>query len=92
MRKVIAVGIAVLFSACGAGLDGTYKDQMGVSSYTFKSGKVIVSVMGIGSEMDYKVEDGKVKIITPQGTMIMNILKDGSIEGPLGINLSKQKE
>ncbi|KAF0187519.1 MAG: hypothetical protein FD168_2521 [Desulfobulbaceae bacterium] len=92
MKKIIAVAIAVLLSACGSGLDGTYKDQMGVSSYTFKSGKVIVSAMGMGSEMDYKVEDGKVKIVSPQGTMVMNILKDGSIEGPMGIKLTKQKE
>jgi len=72
MKKIIAVAIAVLLSACGSGLDGTYKDQMGVSSYTFKSGKV--------------------KIVSPQGTMVMNILKDGSIEGPIGIKLTKQKE
>lgn len=92
MKKIVAVSIAVLLSACGSGLDGTYKDQMGVSSYTFKSGKVTVFAMGVGSEMDYKVEDEKVKIILPQGTMVMNILKDGSIEGPMGIKLTKQKE
>lgn len=92
MKKIIAVAIAVLLSACGSGLDGTYKDEMGISSYTFKSGKVIVSAMGVGSEMDYKVEDGKVKIVSPQGTMVMNILQDGSIEGPMGIKLTKQKE
>jgi outer membrane lipopolysaccharide assembly protein LptE/RlpB len=92
MKKIIAVAITALLSACGSGLDGTYTDQQGISSYTFKSGKVIVSAMGVGSEMDYKLEDGKVKIISPQGTMVMNILKDGSIEGPMGVKLTKQKD
>jgi len=92
MKTIIALAIAVLLSACGPGLDGTYKDEMGITSYSFKSGKVIVSAMGVGSEMDYKVEDGKVKITSPQGTMVMNILKDGAIEGPMGIKLTKQKE
>lgn len=92
MKKIIAVAIAVLLSACGAGVDGTYQDQMGVTSYTFKSGKVILSTMGVETEMDYKVEDGKVKIVSPQGTMVMNLLEDGSIEGPMGMKLTKQKE
>lgn len=92
MKKYFIVAIAFLLSACGSGLDGTYKDQMGVTSYTFKSGKVIVSAMGIGSEMDYKVEDGKVKITSPEGTMVMNILEDGSIEGPMGVKLTKQEK
>ena len=67
-------------------------DENGVLSYTFKSGKVIQSTLGMKSEMDYKVEDGKVKIGPPQGAMVMTILKDGSIEGPMGIKLIKQKK
>ena len=50
------------------------------------------SALGMGTEMDYKVEDDKVKITSPQGTMVMDILADGSIQGPLGIKLVKQAE
>ena len=92
MRKFLVVAAAVLLSACGSKLDGTYKDEMGMVSYTFKSGKVLMTTMGTGMELDYKVEDEKVKIVLPQGTMVMNILKDGSIQGPAGIKLVKQKE
>ena len=41
--------------------------------------------------MKYKVEDGKVKLISPEGTLVMKILDDGSIEGPMGVKLTKKK-
>lgn len=69
MKKVLLIpllALSVLLAACGAKIDGTYADEMGVTSYTFKSGKVIVSALGMGTEMDYKVEDNKVKITSPK--------------------------
>jgi hypothetical protein len=42
------------------------------------------------AEMEYKVENGKVKIGSPQGTIVMNILEDGSIQGPMGIKFTKK--
>ncbi|MFI0545556.1 MAG: hypothetical protein ACH34Y_01365 [Brachymonas sp.] len=95
MKKVLLIpllALSVLLAACGAKIDGTYADEMGVTSYTFKSGKVIVSALGMGTEMDYKVEDNKVKITSPQGTMVMDILADGSIQGPLGMTLKKRAD
>jgi len=95
MKKfsVAAVVLAVCLTACGSGLDGTYTDPVGITSYTFKSGgKVALSTMGVETEMDYRVEDGKVKIDSPQGTLVMTILEDGSIEGPMGIKLTKRDE
>jgi len=92
MKKFFVAVVVFILAACGSKLDGTYKDEMGVSSYTFKSGKVIMSTMGVGQEMDYKIEDDKLKIISPQGTLVMNLLKDGSIEGPMGIKLTKKSE
>ena len=89
MKKWLAAVLAVLLSACSSGLDGTYTD--GMSSYTFKpSGKVSMKTMGVETEMDYKVEDGKVKIGSAQGALVMTILEDGSISGPMG-KLSKKK-
>lgn len=93
MKKIAAVALAVLLSACGGGLDGTYTDEMGASSYTFKSGTVTLSVGGMGGvEMDYKVDDGKVKLMSPQGTLVMNIIDDNTIEGPMGMKLIKEKK
>ena len=50
-----------------------------------------MSMMGVETEMEYKVEDGKVKIGSPQGTLVMAILEDGSIQGPMGMKLTKKK-
>ena len=79
MNFFFVTAVVFILIACRAKLDGIYKDEMGMSSYTFKSGKVIVTVLGMGQELDYKIEDDKLKIISPQGTLVMNILKDGSI-------------
>ena len=90
--------IATFLTACASSLDGTYTDPYGITSYTFKSGgKVTVSTsnFGIGveteAEMEYKVENGKVKIGSPEGAIVMNILEDGSIEGPLGIKFTRKE-
>ncbi len=93
MKKLSVAVLATFLSACGSGLDGTYTDSTGLGSYTFKSGgKVAVSSMGMETETDYKVEDGKVKIASPKGALVMTILDDGSIQGPMGIKLMKQKK
>lgn len=93
MKKIYAVIFAILLSACGSGLNGTYTDASGIVSYNFKSGgKVAMATMGMETEMDYRVEDGKVKIGSPQGALVMTILEDGSIQGPMGIKLTKQKK
>jgi hypothetical protein len=93
MKKLSVAVLAIFLSACGSGLDGTYTDSTGIASYTFKSGgKVAMSTMGIETEMQYKVEDGKVKIGSPQGSLVMTILEDGSIQGPMGMKLTKQKK
>jgi len=93
MKKWLAIGALVLLASCSAGLDGTYSDGLGVTSYTFqRDGKVIMKVMGIETEADYRVEDGKVKLQSPSGTLVMTLLEDGSIQGPLGIRLTKRAE
>ena len=90
MNKWFAVALVALLSACGARLDGTYSD--GFSNYTFKSGGKVAVVSRLGeSELDYKVEDGKVKIGLPQGDLVMTILDDGSIQGPMDMKLTKKK-
>lgn len=89
--KMFILLFAVLFlSACGSKLDGTYADRY--SKLTFKSnGKVIQSAMGMEVESNYEVEGSKVKLITTQGTLLLTILEDGSIQNPMGGKLTKQK-
>ena len=90
MKKYLIPAIAILLSACGSPIEGTYTHSLGGITYTFKSGKVLMSAMGVSQEMDYEVEDGNVKLKLPQGTMVMKILEDGSLSAPMG-KLIKQK-
>lgn len=90
MKKLLLLSLLALLAACGAKIDGTYSDDMGVTSYNFHSGKVTISALGIGSETDYKIEGDQIKINTPQGLIVLDILQDGSLQGPLGIKLKKK--
>jgi len=93
MKKLCVVVLASLLAACGSGLDGSYTDSMGTTTLTFESDdKVLMNVMGVETELDYRVEDGKLKISSPMGTQVMSILDDGSIEGPMGFKLTKQEK
>lgn len=94
MKHWYAAALAVSLLACNSGgLDGTYADENGIASYTFRpGGKVALTTMGTETEMNYKVEDGKVKIGSAAGPLVMTILDDGSIQGPMGVKLTKQGE
>jgi hypothetical protein len=73
-------------------LDGTYADTLGVTEYQFKpGGKVFMSTMGTEIELTYEVDGDKVKLISPQGTLVLTLLKDGSIQGPMGMTLTKRE-
>lgn len=92
MLKVILVIMVLFLSACGKSIEGTYTDAMGLSSYTFSSGgKAYVGMMGIESEMTYEVDGKRVKLMTPQGNMVLQLMEDGTLQGPMGIVYSKKK-
>lgn len=83
----------VLLSACGSPVEGTYSDAMGLTSYTFKDdGKVYVSTMGTETELSYSVEDDKVTIGGPDTNVVLTLKDDGTLEGPLGMTLSRSKD
>jgi hypothetical protein len=100
MKKKIGIALfasvlsLALFVSCGGGskVSGTYSDGTGLTSYTFGSGgKVTTSAMGIEVSAKYKVEGNKVKLILPQGAIVFDIKDDGSLEGPMGVVLTKEK-
>lgn len=91
MKKLFLLSLILLLSACGSKINGTYANDD--VSYTFGSnGKVSASTMGMEVEMNYEVDGNKIKLITPQGNMILTLLDDGSIKGPMGLKLTKQKK
>ena len=79
--------VALLLVSCSNGLDGEYSNGSGLIIYKFKSdGKVdmITRVLGLETsvEMDYKIEDGKVKLGLGDGLkQVMTIDKDGCLDG-----------
>lgn len=96
VKALSALLATLLLAACSNGLSGTYQDPMGIASYTFGSGgKVEVSAMGSTVEMRYEVDGNKVKIGMSGNangpTQVMTIQPDGSLSGPMGIRLTKQK-
>ena len=93
MKIWLTLALVVSLAACGSGLDGTYTDESGMGSYIFRpGGKVTLTMMGVETETDYTVEGRKVKIESPQGVLVMTILEDGSIQGPMGMILTKRGE
>lgn len=85
VTKLLAITSLLVLSACGSGVSGTYSDESGAMELKFESGgKAIQSTFGIQMEMKYEVDGDKVKLISPQGTLVMTKQADGSIvAGPL---------
>lgn len=91
MKKTLLVTLTILLCACGSRVSGTYKDAMGVTSFTFNSnGKVAMTTLGIETQMDYRVEGDKVKIGSEKNALVLTRLDDGSLQAPMGVTLTKQ--
>lgn len=91
MKYATFLAAIVLLVGCGSKLDGTYTDKNGMFELTFNSnGTVIHNTMGVQVELKYDVDGKKIKIGTPQGSVIYTMLDNGSISGPMGIVLAKK--
>ncbi|AQZ98690.1 hypothetical protein B5M06_10950 [Comamonas kerstersii] len=89
-EKIIAVALLPLFlAACGKSLDGTYQDSTGMASLTFKGDTV--DYMGM-FDLDYTVEDGKVKIEGMNGetALVLKIKDDNTLVMPMVGELKKR--
>lgn len=85
-----ALAIALVLTACGGKLEGSYgSDQPGIKGVvlTLKpNGKAIY--LGV-SEMAYEVDGKDVKLHSPQGVLILKGHEDGSLDFPYIGNLKK---
>ena len=70
---LMAIAAAMLLAACGKTLDGTYADQTGAAEITFKGNTLEM----MGMEVEYKIEDNKVKIEKDGAKVTILTIKDG---------------
>lgn len=92
MNKLFLLSIALLLSACGSKIEGTYvgDGMFAASSFTFKSnGKVLINNMGIQDEVPYEIDGDKIKLMT-MGGVIVTLKQDGSFDLPGGGTYTKK--
>ncbi|OQS45773.1 hypothetical protein B0T49_20305 [Chromobacterium violaceum] len=88
LKFAAAACLALLLTACGAGLSGTYAND--TATYEFHSdGTAEQTAMGIEVKLKYKLDGKKIEVESPNGTLIYELLEDGSIKTPFGV-LKKQ--
>lgn len=83
--------LAIFLLACGKKIEGTFEDPIGLSRYTFnKNGTALVEMLGVETELEYEVEGDRVKLLTKDGKIILRMRDSKTLEGPMGIVLSKK--
>lgn len=93
----IATALALLLSACGGGIQGTYEDETGMSAYTFHGGGRVVqssAFLGVEVEMAYEVDGDKVRLTPPgaQGAaLVLTRVDADTLAGPLGIRYRRKR-
>lgn len=96
MKKLLVVALLTMLAACSQGLSGTWDDGMGMVSYTFESdGKVTVEMLGKAQQTRYSRDGNILKVAVPGSdaeTVDFSISEDGSLQGPMGVRLHKQKK
>ena len=96
MKKLLVCALAMLLAACSQGLSGTWNDGVGMVSYTFDSdGKVTVEMLGKTQQTRYTIDGNTLKVAvsgTEAESVSFSINEDGSLQGPMGVRLHKQKK
>lgn len=73
-----------------ADLVGTYEDELGMTRYEFRGeGRVHVSVLGTTVVADYLLENDRVLVTGPQGTLVLT-RRDDNLHGPMGLILTRR--
>lgn len=85
-----AISSAFLISACGNSVSGTYADDGNVTAYEFHGdGRATISVLGTSVAAEYTIDDDKVLVTSPQGTVVLRRNGD-HLYGPMGLELVRR--
>ena len=87
---IILSATAVTLIGCGEEISGTYADEDGVTYYAFaQDGDVTITVLGAEVNARYEVDNGRVVVSSPQGTVVLP-RREGRLYGPMGLELVRQ--
>ena len=90
-RKALLGCVALLLAACGAGVTGTYEDEMGLTQLRFeRGGRVVQSadLAGVERQMQYEVDGDRIRIRHPDvegATLVLTRVDDQTLSGPMGV-------
>ncbi len=88
--QIVAFGLVLVLAACGGGgVEGTYRDELGVSEYRFDGGGTVeIAAMGIIVDGEYEEKKDQVIVHGPHGTLVFR--KEGArLVGPMGLALRR---
>ncbi len=91
-KALLFTASALLLAACGQKLSGTYVDNKLDTKLTFESSSKVIFEGGLSpkTELSYEIDGKNLKLTSPEGTQVLTLSDDGSIQGPMGLNLKKQ--
>lgn len=89
--KGLLVGVTLLLSACGGGLEGTYEDSMGLTQLRFERGGVVVQssdLAGVERQMRYEMDGDRIRMRHPDvegAALVLTRIDDKTLSGPMGV-------
>lgn len=91
-RPLLILVVALALPGCARDdLVGTYEDELGMIRYDFLGqGQVHVAVLGTTVVAEYRLEDDRVLVTGPQGTLVLTRHND-ALHGPMGLRLHRQR-
>lgn len=88
---VLSVFLALLLSACGGGMSGTYEDSMGLTRLRFERGDAVVQssqLGGVERQMRYDLDGDRIRLRHPDvdgATLVLTRVDADTLSGPMGV-------
>jgi len=88
--------LPLMLWGCNHQLSGKYSDAIGATSYEFKpdllgtTGTVVQKTLGFETQIKYEVSGDEIRLVMPGAHLLMQMNKNGTIDGPLGVTLRKE--
>ncbi|MCC5862093.1 MAG: hypothetical protein JJT93_09315 [Gammaproteobacteria bacterium] len=89
---MLVLTASLVLVACGRDeLRGRYEDELGMTRYEFfGQGQVHISVLGTTVVAEYRLDQDRVLVSGPQGTLVLT-RHDDQLHGPMGLVLKRSR-